>query len=574
MATGPSEKTPLLSAAANSDVPASPVPARALYLPVRALGEPTPSALPYHTNDIDPEQPDDQRARRLSRRSTSTLLEIPSLARERSDNARSHLSLPMPMQLPLCEPTMSRTSSRSSRDSPISCRHADLAKNPSHTGFLIGENEDTKEYQVKGINELLGVLRFNWWGEHWTVLVIITYFVVGVIGGINAGMTPIDALYFTVVTVTTVGYGDLSPSGHHGLHTVGSACWVLASAFVIGAFVGMLLDEIMESEYKAVVEKAKHTEWDDEGQSDSDQHYDCPPPRCPSTGTLLKRSQQRLGRARLIYKESRVRLKWNLSKHLLQLLACLAAGTIIGLAEGWQLNTSFYWACVTISSVGYGDVVPTSQGGRVLATILMLCGVFAAAHCIGAILSYRSQMKEVRARERVLTQFGTEFTLEKFHTLAHGSEVRSLDLCTDEDNMTRSEFCLYMLVKMGRVSKEELMSCQDCFDSLDAGGDGKLDIEDVARSQHINEYARHSNIVRMPSDDADDEDDPLNAILGSAGPAPELYRSTSITVVEAGGAIARSVSPLPLLERAGLVSRSPSPYGSEADDHEKDKNVS
>ena len=38
---------------------------------------------------------------------------------------------------------------------------------------------------------------------------------------------------------------------------------------------------------------------------------------------------------------------------------------------------SLWWAIVTVTTVGYGDVVPTSSAGRLVAAVLMLAGVSA-----------------------------------------------------------------------------------------------------------------------------------------------------------------------------------------------------
>ena len=40
-----------------------------------------------------------------------------------------------------------------------------------------------------------------------------------------------------------------------------------------------------------------------------------------------------------------------------------------------NLSDAFWWALATVTTVGYGDVVPVTQEGRVLGTVLMLAGI-------------------------------------------------------------------------------------------------------------------------------------------------------------------------------------------------------
>jgi len=346
----------------------------------------------------------------------------------------------------------------------------------------------TRYYVVKGLDDLQE--RFGLWSPGKLAVIAVLYLTLGTLCGLFSGWSAIDSLYFTVTTFSTVGYGDILPSSKRWFNRVGSAIFVLLSVFVIGTTFGLLLDSVLE-EQNAAVEAA--TVEAERKQADSSSSGSDRPTKDPSTGTLLRRSEETLGRAQLIYRESRNRLSDNLRWNGMMLAGIILLGPLVGLLEGWDWAKSFYWSCVTISTVGYGDVTPQTPAGRLLATALMLYGVFVVAHCIAAMLSYRHQIREVRLREKVLLQFGAEFTVEKYHTLAHGGEVHDLGLCSFEKNITRSEFCLYMLVKMNRVSKEELQSCQDAFDSLDSGGDGYLDLKDVDIHKKMTEHARSQN---------------------------------------------------------------------------------
>lgn len=54
-------------------------------------------------------------------------------------------------------------------------------------------------------------------------------------------------------------------------------------------------------------------------------------------------------------------------------LLLTAAGTGAFLRLGWSLSDAFYMTVITLSAVGYQEVRPLTDGGRVLVSFL-LCG--------------------------------------------------------------------------------------------------------------------------------------------------------------------------------------------------------
>ena len=54
---------------------------------------------------------------------------------------------------------------------------------------------------------------------------------------------------------------------------------------------------------------------------------------------------------------------------------------------------SFWWAIVTITTVGYGDIYPVTTGGRVLAIFLMLGGIATMGAATAAITAYVIERK-------------------------------------------------------------------------------------------------------------------------------------------------------------------------------------
>ena len=55
---------------------------------------------------------------------------------------------------------------------------------------------------------------------------------------------------------------------------------------------------------------------------------------------------------------------------------CVAIGSVgIHFAEGLSAPDALWWCLVTVTTVGYGDVVPTTIAGRIIAAVLMIIGI-------------------------------------------------------------------------------------------------------------------------------------------------------------------------------------------------------
>lgn len=69
--------------------------------------------------------------------------------------------------------------------------------------------------------------------------------------------------------------------------------------------------------------------------------------------------------------------------------------------EGWLKGVAagFWWAAVTLTTVGYGDKVPKSLGGRLIALVWMFAGLFIIAGFTAAVTSALT-LTELRARVR------------------------------------------------------------------------------------------------------------------------------------------------------------------------------
>ncbi|MET7912178.1 potassium channel family protein [Streptomyces avermitilis] len=103
--------------------------------------------------------------------------------------------------------------------------------------------------------------------------------------------------------------------------------------------------------------------------------------------------QRRHGRPRLAL-QTRVMVFAGLSAVLLGFAGSLAVYQEERSAPHTTITTfgdSVWWACSTLSTVGYGDVVPVTPVGRLIAVVLMSCGLALLGAVTGSFSSWLLQ---------------------------------------------------------------------------------------------------------------------------------------------------------------------------------------
>lgn len=66
----------------------------------------------------------------------------------------------------------------------------------------------------------------------------------------------------------------------------------------------------------------------------------------------------------------------------------ISCATLISIFENISFKDALWWSFVTTTTVGYGDIAPTSDFGRVVAVVLMLTGVTFMGLLTGTISTY------------------------------------------------------------------------------------------------------------------------------------------------------------------------------------------
>ena len=241
-----------------------------------------------------------------------------------------------------------------------------------------------------------------------------------------------DALYFCFVLLTTVGYGNtIAPStptsrlftvaySAYGLLIFGAGTSIISEAIVS-------LVEGVKSKLGSLLSKAVDNTGSKHAAEDEAEEAFEPP--------------QEYHNVRDMNRNFLVFLVLNFTS---------AAIFTFATEEDWNFGDGLYHCFMTATTIGLGDIAPTSQGGRVFAVFNMIVSVILGT-IIGSILG---------ALERQAGHVGHKM-LEKRWT-----PIILLD--KDGDGVDRAEFVLGMLVALG--IEDDYKPFLQQFDRLDTRG--------------------------------------------------------------------------------------------------------
>ncbi|XP_058080983.1 two-pore potassium channel 1-like [Magnolia sinica] len=247
----------------------------------------------------------------------------------------------------------------------------------------------------------------------------------------------LDAVYFCIVTMTTVGYGDLVPNS---VTTKLLACaFVFTGMALVGLILSKSADYLVEKQEMLLV-KALHIH----------QHV--------GMTDIMKEIETK-----------RVRYKFLMVTVLLVLL--IIVGTVfLSTIEGLNLVDSFYCVCSTITTLGYGDKSFSSEGGRIFAIFWILTSTI----CVAQFFLYLAELN-TEHRQQALVKF---VLTRRMTTL----DLEAADL--DDDGVVSSaEFIIYKLKEMGKISQEDITLVMEEFEDLDVDQSGTLSVSDLTLAQ-------------------------------------------------------------------------------------------
>lgn len=151
------------------------------------------------------------------------------------------------------------------------------------------------------------------------------------------------------------------------------------------------------------------------------------------------------------------------------LLVTLTIGTIGYMVfERWTFVNSFYMAVITLTTVGYGEVEPLSEQGRIFSIFLIFGGVTVLAYGASSTVEYIVTGKAVQRmanqeREKVMAVLNEHFIIAGFGRVGHeiannfASEGIPFIVIDEDDDAIETAINAGYLVLQGSATEDDIM---------------------------------------------------------------------------------------------------------------------
>lgn len=290
----------------------------------------------------------------------------------------------------------------------------------------------------------------------------------------------IDAFYVMAQIITTVGYGDMC-AGSEG-HLLLTSLYVLVAVAVMSSVVGAVADRVIRQQEQMLqnaVDKIRVEEVMEASQRIQQSVQDALDQAggSPEAKAVVVKVSEAVEASAQAIATTEVSEVWTDFLRSFCIWASFVFAWVVFFwvypGEGKSFNEAFYMAVVTLTTVGFGDRTPVTQGGRAFASVSMILGVGAFANMVAKFSSaFLSRDVQIKGLDRD--------ALEAIWKDEHFKRC-SADLEEDFPRIQRNDFIVFMLQRMKLIDENAIIKLSQNFDALDANGNGFLDESDILR---------------------------------------------------------------------------------------------
>jgi len=278
-------------------------------------------------------------------------------------------------------------------------------------------------------------LKYFQTSTYYALLIVSVHIAVGVVFFVivpGESWSFVDALYFTIVTLTTVGYGDREPETQIGKWF--TSFYVLFGLIVVFNLLSTIIQGLWDSQEKYILGLLYD---DDDDDDDDKKKKDL---QEPTTGVL--------------------------TVSLVALLLIAAIGLIVVMyLESLSFTNAFYFVAISATTVGFGDVHPTKDSTKMFCVFWLILLTLGLGNAISEYQTFKLDVTNFKSRKRVLQKKWNKSDFLKFDP--------------DRDGIiTEADFIVRMLLDMELVSRNEIDAISAQFRERDVDHSGAITMSD------------------------------------------------------------------------------------------------
>ncbi|ONI14708.1 hypothetical protein PRUPE_3G003200 [Prunus persica] len=259
----------------------------------------------------------------------------------------------------------------------------------------------------------------------------------------------VDALYFCIVTMCTIGYGDIAPTTP--FTKIFACVFVLFGFGFIDILLSGVVNFVLDLQENMILTGIQMGQAQAQAQAHSH--------RFSARDYIVDVAKGRM----------RIRLKVGLALGVVVLSIGMGA-LVLCFVENLNWIDSIYLSVMSVTTVGYGDRAFKTVQGRLFAAVWLLFSTLAVARAFMYLAEARVDKRHRRIIKWVLDRDITVQDLLAANINNHGF-------------ISKSEYVIHKLKEMGKIGEKDILQICNQFSKLDQNHSGKITLPDLLENR-------------------------------------------------------------------------------------------